>query len=61
MSVKRMIRIISAGLAIQGFLLAIAVEHREGHSLLWWECIVTGFAGLVVLILVTFVKKGQRT
>ena len=61
MSVKRMIRIISAGLAIQGFLLAIVVEHREGHSLLWWECIVKGFVGLVVLILVTFVKKGQRT
>ena len=58
MTEKRMIQIISAGFAMQGFLLAIVVEHRDGYSLLWWECIVAGFVGLVVLILVTLVKKG---
>jgi hypothetical protein len=54
-----MIRIISAGFTIQGFLLALVVGHRDGYSVLWWECIVAGFCGLAVLALVTFIEKEQ--
>jgi hypothetical protein len=55
MNGRTILRIISSGFASQNFLLSLIVGHRDGHSALWWECIVTGFIGLIVLNLVTFI------
>jgi len=61
MSEKRMVQIISLGFALQCLALSVAVGHREGHSALWWECVVVGALGFVAFLLVTFIKKRKRS